>query len=75
MKSDTANYVHLQKLYRAQADKEKREFKEILEKKGWIVEDVTVDEFLKNVHGIRLLRGREFSMFDENPESLGLFLI
>ena len=74
MKSDTANYVHLQKLYKTQAEKEKNEFKRILDSKGWVVDAAMVDEFVKNAHGVKLLRGKGYRVFEDDSKSLGPFI-
>ncbi|KAJ4474098.1 hypothetical protein C8J55DRAFT_518919 [Lentinula edodes] len=67
MKSSTEEYVKLQKLYRAQSEKEKQVFKDYLSKRQVDVDDVTIDVFLKNSHALKVLKGREWK--DINPGS------
>ncbi|KAJ3805323.1 hypothetical protein EV368DRAFT_47479 [Lentinula lateritia] len=67
MKSSTEEYVKLQKLYRAQSEKEKQVFKDYLSRRQVDVDDVTIDVFLKNSHALKVLKGREWK--DINPGS------
>ncbi|KAF8590696.1 hypothetical protein K439DRAFT_1403422 [Ramaria rubella] len=69
MKSDTSSYIHLQNLYKRQAELEKETFKGLIGKE-LSIDDVTVDEFVKNSHGLRLLRGRQFGAIDIDEEAL-----
>ncbi|KLO11925.1 hypothetical protein SCHPADRAFT_876192 [Schizopora paradoxa] len=78
MKADTKNYVHLQKLYKTQSEKEKDEFKEILAQSGIGVAGVEmgmVDDFVKNCHGLRILRGKRWGALDANPTALASALL
>lgn len=69
MKSDTNNYVHLQKLYKAQAEREKGVFRGLVQIP---VDDEVVNVFVKNAHGLRVLKGRKWGEFDNDAEALGL---
>lgn len=71
MKADTKNYVHLQKLYKTQAEKEKDEFREILaQQQQPTVDPEMVDDFVKNCHGLRILRGKRWGALDADPTAL-----
>ena len=54
MKSDTASYIHLQKLYKNQAEHERAVFRNILEKieGGRDIVESDVNEFVKNAHAL-----------------------
>lgn len=71
MKADTKGYVHLQKLYKARAEEEKNRFKEILEERSVQVDSRMVDEFVRNAHGLKIVRGHRWAALDENPETIG----
>ena len=74
MKSDTNSYIHLQNLYKQQAEQEKDLFKGLIGEESF-VDNETIDEFVKNAHGLRLLHGKPFGALDEDKEALGeLFL-
>jgi amyloid beta precursor protein binding protein 1 len=74
MKSSTEEYVKLQKLYRAQSEKENNVFKEYLAKEKVTVDDPTVDTFLKNAHALKVLKGREWKGINPgSKEVLGEF--
>ncbi|KAK7062777.1 hypothetical protein VNI00_000266 [Paramarasmius palmivorus] len=60
MKANTSSYIELQKLYKARAEEEKAQFKKYLQVS---VADDVVDLFVKNVHGIKLLKGRKWADF------------
>ncbi|KAJ6487955.1 hypothetical protein C8R45DRAFT_995037 [Mycena sanguinolenta] len=68
MKANTASYIHLQKLYKTRAEEEKAIFKGFL---GVPVEDVVVDSFVKNAHGLKVLRGRKYGTLDTDAAALG----
>jgi amyloid beta precursor protein binding protein 1 len=78
MKSDTNNYIHLQKLYKDRAEEEKETFKSIL-KNGSAgsggdvldIEEGVIDEFVKNAHLLRVLKGEKWGVFDQSSERLG----
>jgi len=70
MKSDTKSYIHLQTLYKQQADEEKQLFKSLIGQE-LAIDDGTVDEFVKNAHGLRLLRGKRFGALDADKGALG----
>jgi amyloid beta precursor protein binding protein 1 len=64
VKSDTASYIHLQTLYRNQAIAERDEFARILEEvrvKAGVqkpIPTLLVDEFVKNCHQLKILKGK-----------------
>ncbi|KAJ3836082.1 hypothetical protein F5878DRAFT_626153 [Lentinula raphanica] len=70
MKSSTEEYVKLQKLYRAQSEKEKQVFREYLNKSLVDVDDATINLFLKNSHALKVLKGREWKESDPGPREL-----
>jgi amyloid beta precursor protein binding protein 1 len=67
MKSDTHNYIHLQRLYKTRAEEEKRTFKSYLRVP---VDDAIVDSFVKNAHALVVLRGKPWGTFDEDKAAL-----
>lgn len=71
MKSDTAQYVHLQKLYKARAEEEKAAFRTILERNSAAIDEVLVNEFVRNAHGLKVLRGTKWGSLDADPPALG----
>lgn len=68
MKASTQSYIHLQKLYKAQADEEKNIFKSFLKHP---VDDAVVDSFVKNAHGIKLLKGSPWGSKDKDGQFFG----
>ncbi|GJJ12983.1 hypothetical protein Clacol_007230 [Clathrus columnatus] len=69
MKADTNSYIHLQTLYKQQAEVEKARFKSLIGPE-LVIDDDTIDEFVRNVHGLRLLRGKPFGAFDRDQAAL-----
>ena len=69
MKSNTAYYIELQKLYKKRAEEEKEILKSYIQVPG--IKDDFVDSFVKNSHGIRLLRGKQWCKLDADPQALG----
>ena len=69
MKSSTAYYIELQKLYKKRAEEEKEIFKSYIQVPG--IKDDFVDLFVKNSHGIRMLRGKQWGKLDADPQALG----
>lgn len=83
MKSDTKSYIHLQNLYKMQADEDKARFADLLRgiEAGWAgggaegmdgverhsARDALgmVDEFVKNSHGLKVLRGKKLMHDDD----------
>lgn len=65
MKSDTESYVRLQNLYRTQAAKEREQFRALL---SVPVQNELVDLFVKNAHGVQLLKGACYGALDTAPE-------
>ena len=72
MKSDTANYIHLQKLYKARAEEEKAQFAAILKNRGVQVDWTMIDEFVRNAHGLKIIRGKRWGSFLEDPATIGI---
>lgn len=70
MKSDTNSYIHLQNLYKRQAEQEKEVFKGLIGDE-LSVDNATIDEFVKNAHGLRVLRGKPFGAIDGDRDALG----
>lgn len=68
MKSDTANYIHLQKLYKAKAEEDKKIFRGLV---GVPVDEQVVDLFVRNSHHIQLMRGKKWGNFDKDRKVLG----
>lgn len=78
MKSDTKSYIHLQNLYKTQANEDKAWFTDLLRgvEAGWAgggaeqMEGIErsaaaealnmVDDFVKNAHGLKVLRGKRW---------------
>ncbi|KAF9235937.1 hypothetical protein BU15DRAFT_64390 [Melanogaster broomeanus] len=67
MKSDTSNYIHLQRLYKTRAEEEKRAFKSHLRTP---IDDAIVDSFVKNAHALQVLRGKQWGTFDGDKAAL-----
>jgi NEDD8-activating enzyme E1 regulatory subunit len=67
MKSDTESYVCLQNLYRTQAVEEREQFRALL---SVPVQSELVDLFVKNAHGVQLLKGACYGVLDTAPEKL-----
>ncbi|KAH0828583.1 hypothetical protein J3R83DRAFT_2855 [Lanmaoa asiatica] len=72
MKSDTSNYIHLQKLYKTRAEEEKQAFKSHLRAP---VDNALVDLFVKNAHALQLLRGKQWGTFDQDKAALADALV
>jgi len=68
MKSDTQNYIQLQRLYKTRAEEEKQTFKSYLKVP---VDDAMVDSFVKNAHALVVLRGKTWGAFDKDQTALG----
>ena len=68
MKANTNSYIHLQKLYKTRAEEEKALFKSFL---AVPIDDTLVDTFVKNAHGLKLLRGKQWGALDSEPAALG----
>ena len=69
MKSSTAFYIELQKLYKKRAEEEKEILKSYIQVPG--IKDDFIDLFVKNSHGIRMLRGEQWGKLDADPQALG----
>ncbi|KAH9060516.1 hypothetical protein EDB87DRAFT_1683470 [Lactarius vividus] len=71
MKSDTESYVHLQNLYRTRAAEEREQFRALLQVP---ISSELVELFVKNAHGVQLLRGMRYGALDAAPERLKVHL-
>jgi NEDD8-activating enzyme E1 regulatory subunit len=76
IKSDTVNYIHLQGLYKAQANAEKAGFTRILQevaaKTGVApIPSNIVDEFVRNCHQLKILKGKQWG--DDDDAALRAF--
>jgi len=67
MKANTASYIHLQKLYKTRAEEEKAILKGFLTVP---LDDTLVDSFVKNAHGLKILRGKKYGALDADPAAL-----
>ncbi|KAJ7267019.1 hypothetical protein B0H12DRAFT_1179488 [Mycena haematopus] len=67
MKANTTSYIHLQKLYKTRAEEEKAIFKGFLTVP---VDDTLIDSFVKNAHGLKILRGKKYGTLDSDPAGL-----
>ena len=67
MKSDTESYVRLQNLYRTQVAEEREQFRALL---SVPVESELAELFVKNAHGVQLLKGTCYGVLDVAPEKL-----
>ncbi|KIL59751.1 hypothetical protein M378DRAFT_26843 [Amanita muscaria Koide BX008] len=64
MRSSTEEYVRLQNLYKRRAEEEKAEVKNILiDELGGKVDDSMLDDFVKNTHRLKVLKGRKWGAF------------
>jgi len=72
MKASTQSYIHLQNLYKDQAEQEKHVFKSLISP-DIVISDDLVDAFVKNAHGIKVIRGSCWNALDENATALGQF--
>lgn len=70
MKASTQSYIHLQNLYKDQAEQEKHVFKSLISP-DIVISDDLVDAFVKNAHGIKVIRGSCWNALDENATALG----
>ncbi|KAJ3508486.1 hypothetical protein NMY22_g16596 [Coprinellus aureogranulatus] len=77
MKADTKQYVGIQRLYKDRASEEKRVFKDILatvlKDQGEdpnLIDDETIDAFVKNAHILRLLKGKKWGWIDADQAAL-----
>lgn len=75
MKADTANYIHLQKLYKAQAELEKEQFLTILREQGTEADPRMVEDFLRNAHGLKIIRGSKWTSLIADSEAIGMYCL
>ena len=69
MRADTTNYIHLQKLYKAKAEEDKKIFRGLVRVP---VDEAVVDLFVRNAHHLKLMRGTKWGELDKNPAALGM---
>ncbi|KAJ6627840.1 hypothetical protein B0H10DRAFT_2209966 [Mycena sp. CBHHK59/15] len=67
MKANTTSYIHLQKLYKTRAEEEKAMFKAFL---AVPIDDALIDSFVKNAHGLKVLRGKKWGALNSDPSAL-----
>ncbi|RDB30881.1 NEDD8-activating enzyme E1 regulatory subunit [Hypsizygus marmoreus] len=67
MKASTESYIHLQTLYKTRAEEEKKRFTELLDVP---LDDALVDTFVRNAHGLKLLKGKKWGALDRDPGDL-----
>lgn len=78
MKASTKEYVEIQRLYKDRSVEEKNVFKSILnnviKEQGEdpnLIDDETIDSFVKNCHILRLLKGKKWGWIDSDKAALG----
>lgn len=69
MRADTTNYIHLQKLYKAKAEEDKKIFRGLVRVP---VDEGVVDLFVRNAHHLKLMRGTKWGQLDKDPTALGI---
>ena len=69
MRSDTTNYINLQKLYKAKAEEDKKIFRGLVRVR---VDEAVVDLFVRNAHHLKLMRGTKWGQLDKDPAALGM---
>ncbi|KAF6752918.1 ubiquitin activating enzyme [Ephemerocybe angulata] len=77
MKASTGQYVEIQRLYKDRAVEERDTFKAILDKiiaeqgeDASLIDDEVIDDFVKNSHILRLLKGKKWGALDQDKEKL-----
>jgi len=74
MKADTKQYVGIQRLYKDRAGEEKQIFTSILREVAGediaLIDEETIDAFVKNSHILRLLKGKKWGWIDEDKNAL-----
>ncbi|KAF8624617.1 hypothetical protein AX15_005772 [Amanita polypyramis BW_CC] len=68
MKASTDEYVRLQKMYKQRAEEEKQQVKAILDQQGGgkDVNETLLDNFVRNAHRLKLVKGRKWGTLEEN---------
>lgn len=69
MRADTTSYIHLQKLYKAKAEEDKKIFRGLVRVP---VDEGVVDLFVRNAHHLKLMRGKKWGQLDKDPATLGM---
>ncbi|KAF7325748.1 NEDD8-activating enzyme E1 regulatory subunit [Mycena kentingensis (nom. inval.)] len=67
MKANTVNYIQLQTMYKKRAEEEKAAFKAHL---AVPLDDGLIDSFVKNAHGLKVLRGKKYGTLDGDATAL-----
>ncbi|KAI0079164.1 hypothetical protein K474DRAFT_1689972 [Panus rudis PR-1116 ss-1] len=72
IRTDTESYVRLQKMYKEWSNVEAAKVKDLLRTTypDMRIDDNMVNLFIKNVHHIKVLRGKKFGSWDENQENV-----
>lgn len=77
MKASTGQYVELQRLYKDRAVEERNAFRSILDsiiseknEDPSLIDDETIDAFVKNAHILRVLKGKKWGWVDEDMKQL-----
>lgn len=76
MKASTESYVQLQKLYKARSEEEKGVVRELVKETYGEGRELTkeeegvLDSFVKNAHGLTVLRGKKWGAVDEDSAVL-----
>ncbi|KAK2462771.1 hypothetical protein APHAL10511_005162 [Amanita phalloides] len=68
MKASTDEYVRLQKMYKERSAEEKRTVETIVKEQGGGngIDEVSLDNFVRNSHRLRLLKGRKWGSLEED---------
>jgi len=74
MKASTQLYITLQSLYKDQAEREKNVFKSLISPDVQISDDL-IDAFVKNAHGLKIIRGSCWDSLDKNTIALGQYTV
>lgn len=70
MKANTTSYIHLQTLYKTRAEEERDALKGLLAE-GVEIDESLLDSFVKNAHGLKVLRGKRWGTLDKDAGALG----
>jgi len=75
MKANTEAYIGLQRLYKTRADEEKAIVKGLVEESWGSLDkeaDGMLDLFVRNAHGVKVMRGKRWGSLEESEDSLGM---
>lgn len=72
MKADTKSYVEIQQLYKDQARVERDAYAKVLDLRGRpeTVDEEMIDSFVKNAHGLKILRSEVYGTIDTDWQKL-----